>query len=48
MMIYTVVEVPAGVDTADADNVRAALSAHIGLLSDQSTGIGDSLVTGVL
>lgn len=46
--IYTVVEIPAGVDTADADNIRAALSAHVGLLTDQSTGIGDSLVTGIL
>lgn len=41
-------EVPAGSDTADAANVRAALSALFGLLSQQSAGIGDTLVSGIL
>lgn len=48
MLIRTTIEVPAGSDTADAANVRAALSAHIGLLSQQSSGIGDTSVTGVM
>lgn len=48
MIITTVIEVPAGADAADAPNVRAALSAHIGALNQQSAGIGDTTVTGVL
>lgn len=41
-------EVPAGSDTADSSNVRAALSAAFGLLNQQSSGIGDTLISGVL
>lgn len=48
MVITTMIEVPAGSDTADPANVRAALSAHIGALSQQSAGIGDTTVQGVL
>lgn len=48
MLITTIIEVPAGADTADAANIRAALSAHIGMLSQQSSGIGDSSVTGIM
>lgn len=48
-MLFTFsMEVPAGSDTADPANVRAALSAAIGLLNQQSAGIGDTLVSGVL
>lgn len=48
MIITTVIEVPAGSDTADSANVRAALSCHIGALSQQSAGIGDTTIQGVL
>jgi len=48
MLITTVVEVPAGSDLADSANVRAALSAHIGALSQQSAGIGDTAVSGII
>jgi hypothetical protein len=48
MMIRTVIECPAGADTYDAASVRAALSAHIGALSQQSAGIGDTTVNAVL
>lgn len=48
MLVTTVIEVPAGADTADASNVRAALSAHFGALSQQSAGFGDTAVTGIL
>lgn len=47
LLITTVIEVPAGSDVADAPNIRAALSAHIGALSQQSAGIGDTAVSGV-
>jgi len=48
MICTTVMEVPAGSDTADAPNVRACLSAHFGSLSQQSAGFGDTAVTGIM
>lgn len=48
MLIKIEIDVPAGSDTADAPNIRAALSAAIGALSQQSAGLGDTLVSGVL
>lgn len=47
-MIKTTISIPAGSDTADSANLRAALSAHIGALSQQSAGIGDTAVSGIL
>ena len=47
MLITTTIEVPAGSDTADAPNVRAALSAHFGSLVQQSAGVGDTVISGV-
>jgi hypothetical protein len=48
MQITTIIDLPAGSDTADAANVRAALSAHFGALSQQSAGVGDTTVSGVV
>jgi hypothetical protein len=48
LQITTVIDVPAGSDTYDSANIRAALSAHIGALSQQSAGAGDTLVNGVV
>lgn len=48
MVIRTEIDVPAGSDSYDIANVRAALSAHIGLLSNQSAGIGDTANTGTI
>lgn len=48
MVISTTADVPAGSDTADAPNVRAAYSAHIGALWQQSAGAGDVAINGVL
>lgn len=42
------IDVPAGSDTADAPNIRAALSLLIGVLTQQSAGLGDSLVSGII
>lgn len=47
MLITTIMEVPAGSDTADPANIRAALSAHYGAIWQQSAGSGDTLVSGV-
>jgi hypothetical protein len=44
----TTLDVPAGSDTADPANLRAALSAHIGALIQQSAGFGDLTISGVL
>lgn len=41
-------DVPAGADVYDAESIRAALSLLFGACSQQSAGIGDSVVTGVL
>lgn len=48
LQITTIFDVPAGCDTADPANVRAAISAHIGALSQQSAGAGDTLVSGII
>lgn len=48
MLITTIIEVPAGADTADPANIKAALSMHIGSLSQQAAGIGDTTLSGVL
>lgn len=48
MQVTTLVEIPAGADLADPANIRAALSAHIGALSQQSAGIGDTGVSGII
>lgn len=48
LTIHTVIEQPAGSDVADAASIRAALSLHIGALSAQSAGIGDTVVTSTL
>lgn len=42
------IEVPAGSDSADPANIRAALSLLIGSLDQISASIGDTLVTGVI
>nr|QDH89357.1 MAG: hypothetical protein H3BulkLitter172403_000003 [Leviviridae sp.] len=48
MVITTVIDVPAGSDTADSVSIRAALSAHFGLIAQVSAGIGDTSVNGIL
>jgi hypothetical protein len=48
MLIETIAHIPAGADTADAANVRAAWSFHIGCLNQASAGVGDTTVTGVM
>lgn len=47
LVITTEMAIPAGSDTADAPNIRAALSAHFGTIAQQSAGNGDTLVSGV-
>lgn len=46
--ITTIVDLPAGSETADSANVRALYSAHIGALNQQSAGWGDTGVSGIM
>jgi hypothetical protein len=48
MNLTLTADVPAGADTADPANIRAAYSAMIGVLQQQSAGIGDLAINGVL
>jgi len=48
MLIETRISVPAGADTADSNSIEAALSCHIGALSDQDSEIGGLCLDGVL
>jgi len=48
MLITTSIEVPAGGDTVDPEDVRAAVSLHLGFLVENSAGIGDTCVNGIL
>lgn len=46
--ITTTFEVPAGVDTYEVEDLKAAISSHIGALNQQSSGIADTVSTGVM
>lgn len=48
LRVTTTMDVPAGSDAADPANIRAALSAHFGSLWQQSAGVGDTDVSGVM
>jgi hypothetical protein len=48
MQVTLVMDVPAGSDSADASNVRAAISAALGALWQQSAGIGDTITSGIV
>lgn len=48
MIVTTQIDVPAGADLADSEDIRAALSAHIGSLTQASAGIGDTAINGVM
>lgn len=41
-------DVPAGMETYDADNVRAFVSYLVGLLTEESSDLADTLITGVV
>lgn len=42
------IDIPAGMDSYNPDEVRALCSFLVGILSEESADLGDSLVTGVL
>jgi len=46
--VTSIIDIPAGSDTYEPANIRAMLSAHIGLLTQISASLGDTVVTGLL
>lgn len=48
LLIKTELDIPAGADLADPLSVRAAISAHIGMLTQLSNEIGNSVLTGTI
>lgn len=46
--ITTVIEVPAGADSYEPEDLRAMISAHFGAGWAQASGIADTVVSGVL
>lgn len=48
MIVRTEIEIPAGAESYDFANVGGALSAHFGVVYQQSAGIGDSVKAGSL
>lgn len=48
MEIRTTVRVPAGAESNDAVNIKAGVSAHEGLLFEESSDFADTLVTGII
>lgn len=47
LVIETKIHCPAGAETNDSLNVKAALSAHFGSVSQVSAGIGDTVKDGI-
>lgn len=46
--ITTTIEVPAGTETYEPEDISAMISAHFGVLWNQASGIADTVKTGVL
>jgi hypothetical protein len=46
--ITTIIEVPAGTDTYEPEELKAMLSAHFGVGWAQASGIADTVTTGVI
>jgi hypothetical protein len=45
--ITTIIEVPAGSDVYEPEDLRALVSSHFGMGSQQASGIADTLITGI-
>lgn len=46
--VTTIIEVPAGTETFEFEDIAAMLSAHAGTLATNASGIADTVKTGVL
>jgi len=45
--ITTTIEIPAGADTYEPEDIRALISAHMGLGWNQASGISDTVISGI-
>jgi hypothetical protein len=48
LVIRLTIDVPAGMDSYNPDNVKAAVSFFVGLLNEECQDLADTLLTGVL
>lgn len=46
--MYTVLEIPAGTDTYEPEDLKAMISMHIGSLNANAAGIGDMAISGIM
>lgn len=46
--ITTIIEIPAGSDTYEPEDIKALISSHFGVGFAQASGIADTVLTGVL
>lgn len=46
--VTTIIEVPAGTETYEPEDIKAMLSAHFGVGWAQASGIADTVITGVI
>lgn len=46
--VTTIIEVPAGTDTYEPEDIKAMLSAHFGAAYANASGIGDTVLSGIL
>lgn len=46
--ITTIIEVPAGADTFEPEDLRALVSLHFGVGSAQASGIADTIISGII
>lgn len=46
--ITTIIDVPAGSETYEPEDVKAMISLHAGALSAQASGIADTVITGIM
>ncbi|DAD52788.1 TPA_asm: coat protein [ssRNA phage SRR7976325_3] len=46
--ITTIIEVPAGSDSYEPEEIKAMISSHAGTMWAQASGIADTVITGVL
>lgn len=46
--ITTIIEVPAGTDTYEPEDLRAMISCHFGTGWEQASGIADTVISGVI
>lgn len=48
LVVRLTIDVPAGMETYNSDEVKAAMSFLVGILSEESADLGETVITGVL